>query len=327
MGKPMMAFGVNADALRIKQIQNEINALVDRMNELRGGVVGEDVLTEGLARQRFFEEKNFKVLADGTIEYYGVKLDSEFKYFADSEKLLNDYYTKRHLSQIDALDLEKNTLLAALEDQNHDEETLLALRSDIEADFRQKKIDRDRELLENIKQQKIEFEDVSEATKLAEKGIGMLADEMARLVMEGQSLSKLKLGDVLGQMALSMAFTSLLTPLVAPLAGVGTAALSVLGIAHSGGYINSNGNIQRFANGGVVQGEDNVPILAQSGEFVMSRKAVQSIGLETMNRINEGGGIGGVTVNVSGNVMTQDFVENDLADAIREAARRGVEFN
>ena len=100
-----------------------------------------------------------------------------------------------------------------------------------------------------------------------------------------------------------------------------------MGIAHTGGYINSSGNIQRFANGGVIQAEDNVPILAQSGEFVMSRKAVQSIGLETMNRINEGGGAGSVRVYVSGNVMTQDFVENDLADAIREAARRGVAFN
>ena len=76
-----------------------------------------------------------------------------------------------------------------------------------------------------------------------------------------------------------------------------------------------------------MQGEDNVPILAQSGEFVMSRNAVESVGLETMNRINQTGNAGGVTVNVSGNVMTQDFVEGDLAAAIREATRRGVAFS
>ena len=34
-----------------------------------------------------------------------------------------------------------------------------------------------------------------------------------------------------------------------------------------------------------------------------------------------------ITLNLTGNVMTQDFVENDLADAIREAARRGVAFS
>ena len=33
-----------------------------------------------------------------------------------------------------------------------------------------------------------------------------------------------------------------------------------------------------------------------------------------------------VTVNVSGNVLTQDFVEQDLAEAIRDAARRGTDF-
>ena len=65
-------------------------------------------------------------------------------------------------------------------------------------------------------------------------------------------------------------------------------------------------------------------IEAESGEFVMSRSAVESVGIENMNRINQGGGA--VTVNVSGNVMTQDFVENDLAEAIKDAARRGTDF-
>ena len=66
-------------------------------------------------------------------------------------------------------------------------------------------------------------------------------------------------------------------------------------------------------------------IEAEQGEFIMSRNAVESVGIENMNRINQSGG-GAVTVNVSGNVMTQDFVEGDLAEAIREATRRGVNF-
>ena len=89
--------------------------------------------------------------------------------------------------------------------------------------------------------------------------------------------------------------------------------------------------IGKFETGGYVGGrrhsEGGTLIEAERGEFVMSRNAVESVGLEAMNRINQTGNAGGVTVNVSGNVMTQDFVENDLADAIREAARRGVAFS
>jgi hypothetical protein len=89
--------------------------------------------------------------------------------------------------------------------------------------------------------------------------------------------------------------------------------------------------LPKYQYGGVVGGnrhsQGGTMIEAERGEFVMSRNAVQAVGLEAMNRINEGGGSGSnVTVNVSGNVMTQDFVEGDLAEAIREAARRGTDF-
>ena len=33
-----------------------------------------------------------------------------------------------------------------------------------------------------------------------------------------------------------------------------------------------------------------------------------------------------ITVNVSGNVLSQDYVEGELAEAIKEAARRGTDF-
>ena len=60
----------------------------------------------------------------------------------------------------------------------------------------------------------------------------------------------------------------------------------------------------------------------------MSRRAVESIGLETLNQMNRGGGTasGNVVINVSGNVMTQDFVEGELAEQIKEAVRRGSDF-
>ena len=64
-------------------------------------------------------------------------------------------------------------------------------------------------------------------------------------------------------------------------------------------------------------------IEAEQGEFIMSRSAVQSVGIENLNRMNEGGGSSSVTVNVSGNVMTEQFTEEQIIPALKEALRRG----
>ena len=77
---------------------------------------------------------------------------------------------------------------------------------------------------------------------------------------------------------------------------------------------------QRHSYGGTL-------IEAEQGEFVMSRAAVNSIGLEALNQMNSGvSGSGTINVNISGNVMTQDFVEGQLAESIKEAVRRGSDF-
>ena len=88
----------------------------------------------------------------------------------------------------------------------------------------------------------------------------------------------------------------------------------------------------KFAQGGLIGGKRHssggTNINAESGEFVMSRNAVSSIGVENLNRMNQGasGGGGSVTVNINGGLITPEFVENDLAEAIREGARRGADF-
>lgn len=89
--------------------------------------------------------------------------------------------------------------------------------------------------------------------------------------------------------------------------------------------------VKVFEEGGLIEGkrhsQGGTPIIAEKGEYIMRREAVSALGLEAMNRINRGEGGGGeIVVNVSGNVMTQDFVETDLAEAIRQAARRGTDF-
>tara|TARA_Y100001938_G_scaffold8682_2_gene10581 strand:- start:3945 stop:6398 length:2454 start_codon:yes stop_codon:yes gene_type:complete len=83
----------------------------------------------------------------------------------------------------------------------------------------------------------------------------------------------------------------------------------------------------KMEQGGLIGGrrhsQGGTLIEAEQGEFIMSRNAVESIGIENLNRMNQTGGGGAVTVNVSGNVMSQDFVEGELAEQIKEAVRRG----
>ena len=94
-------------------------------------------------------------------------------------------------------------------------------------------------------------------------------------------------------------------------AGVG----GTYGKFEQGGYVGGN----RHSQGGTI-------IEAERGEFVMSRNAVESIGLETLNQMNQSGGGGSINVSVTGNVLTQDFVEGELAESIKEAVRRGSDF-
>jgi hypothetical protein len=76
---------------------------------------------------------------------------------------------------------------------------------------------------------------------------------------------------------------------------------------------------RRHSSGGTM-------INAEQGEFVMSRNAVNAVGVEAMNRINAGGGAGAVNVNFTGNVMSQDFIEDEAIPMIKEAIRRGADI-
>ena len=97
-----------------------------------------------------------------------------------------------------------------------------------------------------------------------------------------------------------------------------TAVGSLFG--HTGGLITDNG-IQRFAHGGIVQGQDNVPIMAQAGEFIMKRESVQSIGVDQLAQMNRTGSAG-VTINVQGNMIgNESFVRDVLIPEINNAQR------
>ncbi|MAH50981.1 hypothetical protein CMI37_34510, partial [Candidatus Pacearchaeota archaeon] len=114
--------------------------------------------------------------------------------------------------------------------------------------------------------------------------------------------------------------------------GASTVALTAIAIATGAmqAGIVAGQSMPKFAQGGMIGGRRHsaggTMINAEAGEFVMSRSAVESVGIENLNRMNEGGGGSAVTVNVSGNVLSQDFVEGELAENIKEAIRRGTDF-
>ena len=88
---------------------------------------------------------------------------------------------------------------------------------------------------------------------------------------------------------------------------------------------------EKFETGGLVGGrrhsQGGTMIEAERGEFVMSRNAVSAIGVENLNRMNQGqSGGGGINISIKGGMISPDFVENELAESIREAVRRGADF-
>ena len=80
---------------------------------------------------------------------------------------------------------------------------------------------------------------------------------------------------------------------------------------------------QKFEQGGLVGGrrhsQGGTMIEAEQGEFVMSRNAVDSIGINNLEQMNQGSG-SGVTINVQGNLIGEDsYVRDNLIPAIQKA--------
>jgi len=85
---------------------------------------------------------------------------------------------------------------------------------------------------------------------------------------------------------------------------------------------------QKFEQGGVVGGkrhsQGGTLIEAEQGEFVMSRNAVESIGIDNLARMNQGGNAG-VTININGNMIgNESFVRDTLIPEINKTVNEGL---
>tara|TARA_R100000231_G_scaffold78441_3_gene60717 strand:+ start:5516 stop:7258 length:1743 start_codon:yes stop_codon:yes gene_type:complete len=156
------------------------------------------------------------------------------------------------------------------------------------------------------------------------KGTQLLSNAFAQATLHGQNFGDAVVNSLkaIASQLIAKAGTYALMSMFAPSVSLGSFAKFLF--AHTGGYIRDDKTIQRFATGGVVQGEDNVPIMAQAGEFVMSRNAVESIGINNLARMNRTGNAG-VTINIQGNMIgNEEFVRDTLMPEINRTVNQGL---
>ena len=85
---------------------------------------------------------------------------------------------------------------------------------------------------------------------------------------------------------------------------------------------------QKYQYGGIVGGnrhsQGGTMIEAEQGEFVMSRDAVEAVGIENLNRMSTGlGGGGGASIIINNPILGKDTIEDEIVPQIKEALRRG----
>ena len=165
-------------------------------------------------------------------------------------------------------------------------------------------------------------------TDFTVNNINKLSSALAQATLNGQHLGEAVVNSIKSiavELASKAFIFTALSALGVPMGG--RTLGSVLGFAHTGGLIKDNGDIQRFATGGMVQGQDNVPIMAQAGEFVIRKAVVEQVGVDNLARLNSGEGNVGSTVNVNinGNMIgNEEFVRDTLIPEINKTVRQGL---
>ena len=189
--------------------------------------------------------------------------------------------------------------------------------------------------VEKVKEQKISLNEVDNSLdfldqnqKFAVESLNDLSKAMAQATLNGQNMGDAvvsSLKAIAVELIAKAGTYALLNVFTGGSFGATTGLMSFL-TAHTGGLIKDKDNIQRFATGGMVQGEDNVPIMAQAGEFVMKKSAVEQIGAETLHQMNKGNtNAGGVNITINGNMIgNEEFVRDTLIPEINRTVKQGL---
>jgi hypothetical protein len=173
--------------------------------------------------------------------------------------------------------------------------------------------------IEKIKELSNSYEFLDSSQKATMKGVEMLSSNMADAILNAQSMKDAFVSSIKAMAAEVMAQATkfaLLNFFTGGAFGAGRSFLD-FAFAHTGGLITNKG-VQNFHEGGMVGGmSNNVPIVAQAGEFVMQRSAVQSIGLNNLASMNETGQASNViNVSINGGIVDEGYVRNTLLPAL-----------
>ncbi len=120
-----------------------------------------------------------------------------------------------------------------------------------------------------------------------------------------------------GVILTSKAVNEALTFAFVPVIGTATAIASLVALEGAKALVNS----ASFHSGGLISGGDDVPINAQGGEFVMQRSAVESIGVDRLQAMNDGGG--GMSINISA-PLVDDTIVDIIIPQIERAYKEGL---
>ena len=264
-------------------------------------VVGETVgLTIDMVEMQNLLEQAYRSSEQGQLKL----IDSQIEY-------------ARVLAELGLLTPEQEEGLMALEEQYFDLSNSIDEATDSSDKANKKKekeIRLNKQLMQSAAQLGSNYKNAGKAAEAAAKNAVAAKIQEALINYMAEALSKIPFPLSLGVPALGAAMAGALGSVLSGFSANQTSTNSIPKL-EAGGLI-----------GGKLHSQGGTLIEAERGEFVMSRKATESIGLETLNQMNQGSGANNVIVNVSGNVMTQDFVEGELAESIKEAVRRGSDF-
>lgn len=179
--------------------------------------------------------------------------------------------------------------------------------------------------------QKIQNDIQAESRKIIMDNLnaaGQLAGALGRLneASKGSALvtARLQQASIIASTASgAMAAISPPTGAPTPAGWMNFAAVIAAGTAQVVSISQAMGDFKKAATGAdfVTSG----PQMIMVGDNPGGREQVSVTPLSSPNIDGPQGG-GSVTVNVSGNVLSQDFVEGELAENIKEAIRRGTDF-
>ncbi len=252
-----------------------------------------------------YQLNQLKILEDNFLEFGVHNLESE-AYFAEQRKKIvkeqQDLLDQQHQDKLDKLQEERDARFEMANFIKNQAQNLLGFH----ADNVQKRKDNAIKALKDSD----EYERASsEKRKTMEKEVNKSFAEEEKRLFEMKKLSSL------ADIAMNTAKA------ISKFAGnpVMMGIVSAIGAMQAGVVMSQEA--PKYEQGGLVGGnrhsQGGTLIEAERGEFVMSRNAVESIGAETLNQMNQSGATG-VTVNISA-PLVDDTVVDRIIPAIQLA--------